>query len=78
MATFDFNRLDNRQYHPIREPANAMALQTMFEDFMQVVRTNPAFLEPRKHELGQFCQLVTQDEYWSLALRAVPEFRRTR
>ena len=58
MATFDFNRLDHRLYDPIRNPANAIALQTMFEDFMHVARTNPAYLAPHKLELARFCQLI--------------------
>ncbi len=75
MATFDFTRLEPSLWSP-NDPVSANALQTMVEDFMEVVRTNPAYLTDKLDEITRFCALIEHDDVWGLAVRVVPELRR--
>ncbi len=77
MAAFDFGRLERTQYD-LDVPARALSFQIMAEDFMDVVRTNPGFLDGKEAEIAKFCGLVMDDRAWPLAKNVVPEFHTLR
>lgn len=75
MATFDEAKLDPIQY-TLENPLHAVRLQATAEAFMEIVRTNPAYFEPRKHLIVKFCILINHDKSFPLAAMVVPELRR--
>lgn len=75
VATFDEAKLDPIQY-TLENPLHTVRLQATVEAFMEVVRTNPAYFEPRKHLIVKFCILINHDKSFPLAAMVVPELRR--
>lgn len=73
MATFDENKLDLTTYD-LSVPFQSIKYQSVVEEFMEIVRTRPAYLVSRTHLFSAFAKFVDHDDAWPLAVAIVPEF----
>lgn len=74
MATFDAARLDPSQY-TLGIPSHVLRLQATVEAFMDLVRTNPAYVKVNKQLIVDFCRLIDHDKSFPLAAMVVPELQ---
>lgn len=72
-ANFDFQRMYTR--FDLRNPARAVAFQSVVRDFMEVVRNDEAGLVGKQQDIDRFCSLVSTEASWPLAQAVVPEFQ---
>lgn len=73
MTSFDENKLTAANYN-IGDPIQVVNYTSVVEEFMEIVRTDPAYLAPRQHLFDKFCTFVDDDEVWQIVLTVVPEF----
>lgn len=74
MAAFDAARLDTTQYQP-EDFAGAIFIIQTIEDFVNVIRTHPAYLDANGHLTKQFVELISNDEAFPPAQSVFPELR---